>query len=87
MDNKTRATLVAGLVVAFAVGFAAASSPYSPIKPRPDRPVLRFLASVARTGLWFMMFAEPAPAGEPAHLVHHTIGDDGYQRLQHGESF
>ena len=49
--------------------------------------MLRFLASVARTGLWFMMFAEPAPPREPAQLVHHAIGDDGYQRLNHAESF
>lgn len=90
MDNKTRAAVIACVVVAFAVGYGSAASPYSPIKPKPDRPFLKkLLGTAARAGLWFLVLAEPPAAdGQESHLVHHhLVGDDGYQRLNHAESF
>jgi hypothetical protein len=81
---------VAACIVSMGLGWWMASSPYSPVKPEKDRPVLRLLGKAAKLGLWVMWFAEPTPkkAQEDPHLVHHLhIGDDGYQKIDHGRSF
>ena len=52
------ACLVAGYLVASVPGF----DPVNPFVPkRPDRPVARLLARVAKLGLWLTVFAEPPP--------------------------
>jgi len=59
---------IAIAIVLVAVTWWLATDPSSPIRPtppRPDRPVLRFLAKAAgiaaRLGLTAMWFMEPAP--------------------------
>lgn len=50
--------LIAGYLVSTVSGF----DPINPFVPRrPDRPVIRFLARLAKLGLWVTVFAEPAP--------------------------
>lgn len=49
--------LVAGYLVASVPGF----DPVNPFVPKHDRPVARFLARVAKLGLWLTVFAEPQP--------------------------
>lgn len=89
MDRKT----VSIAVVALAVGYWWACSPNTPkpYQPRPDRPVLRFLAKAAKTFLWVAMFAEKSPELEPDaerhHVVQARVGDDGYPLLDHGRGW
>lgn len=59
-------TLVAACVACLVAGYLVACVPgFDPINPfvpkKPDRPVARLLARLARLGLWVMVFAEPAP--------------------------
>lgn len=51
------ACLVAGYLVACVPGF----DPVNPFAPKPDRPVARLLARLAKLGLWVTVFAEPPP--------------------------
>jgi hypothetical protein len=76
------------VLVAVAVTWCAATSDYSPIKPQPERPVLRFLAKVAKLGLWVMWAAEPQP--QPTeNLVYHAqaYDKDGNRVLDHGKGW
>ena len=88
MDRR----LLTAVVVALAVGYWLASSPASPIPaPRPnDRPVVRWIASAARSLLWFALLAE-APPEEPQPDYHvaraAAVGDDGYPTIQHGKGW
>ena len=73
MNQKT--TLVLALIAAFLVGGYVGDE----MKPKPDRPVLRFLAKAARVALWFAAFSEPPP---PPQYGHHPDPD----HLDHGRS-
>ena len=63
---------VASSIVCLALGWWLATSPASPVKPTPehDRPVLRFLAKVAKMGLWVMLAGE-RPKTEVNHIAQH----------------
>ena len=89
MKVSDRNIVLAGLVM-LAVGWWLASSPSSPIRPeplRPDRPVLRFVARVAKTFLWVMMVAERPPQDDTVQIVHARIDADGNQVLNHGQGW
>jgi len=65
------ACLVAGYLVATVPGF----DPVNPFVPKHDRPVIRFLARVAKMGLWLTVFAEPAPQPvEQQYAARHCDG-------------
>lgn len=84
IDRKTVLTFAA----AFALCWFWQTQAHSPA-PQPDRPVLRFIARVAKNLLWVALVAEPPPppAHDP-HLVHAPpIGDDGYPVIDHGRAF
>ena len=88
MKLSDRNVVIAGLVC-LAIGWWLASSPASPIRPepyRPDRPVLKLLARVAKTFLWVMMVAERPPV-EQANIVHARIDADGHHVLNHGQGW
>jgi hypothetical protein len=75
---------VFAIVVALALGYWLASSPSSPIPapaPTPSRPVVRWIAKVAKNFLWIALVAEKPPVEpQPDHQVARAarIGDDGY---------
>lgn len=76
---STKQTLVVSCLVCLAIGYLAASvpgfNPVNPFAPQRDRPVARFLARVAKLGLWLTVFAEPAPQPvEQQYAARH--GDD-----------
>lgn len=74
------------LLLAIGVGYAIANNPIP--QPRPDRPVARWFARAARTCLWWMAFAEPAPEQlETRQLVHARVGGDGQPLLDHGSGW
>jgi hypothetical protein len=78
---------VAIVLLAAAAILWAHSSPHSPFAPppKPQRPVLTFLMRVARMGLWFAAFAEPAPQQREPDLV--MRGPDGNQSVAHGRGW
>jgi hypothetical protein len=86
VNNRELRIASIAVLVAVAVTWAAATSEYSPVKPKPDRPVLRLLAKLAKTGLWVMMFAEPPPA-EQAYVVHARVDENGHRVLNHGQGW
>jgi hypothetical protein len=77
-----RLTVVAS-IVCLALGWWLATSPESPVRPdpTPDRPVLRFLAKVAKLGLWVMLAGE-----EPPTTVNH-IAQHGPHTINHAEGW
>lgn len=77
--------LVLSAIAGIALGWWAATSPASPVKPAPERPVLRFLARLAKLGLYVMWVAEP-PA-ERRYVVHARVDADGHKVLHHGEGW
>jgi hypothetical protein len=66
------ACLVVGYLVASVPGF----DPINPFVPKHDRPVIRFLARIAKLGLWMSVFAEPAPQtpGQRYAAARHDVG-------------
>lgn len=85
-DKKLVMVAVAAFALAWFVshneGGGIIPNPFVPQKP--DRPVLKFIAKVAKTFLWVAVFAEPKP-----HHVHHVVqanvGPDGAEYLEHGD--
>jgi hypothetical protein len=83
--REIQSALVVG-IVAVMLTWWAATSDYSPVKPEPSRPVLRFVQRLARLGLWTMMFVQPASA-EQAYVVHARVDEDGNRVLNHGQGW
>ena len=86
MDRR----ILTAVVVALAVGYWLASSPASPIPAPRDRPVVRWIASAARSLLWFALLAEAPPEEpQPDHHVARAaaIGDDGYPIIHNGRGW
>lgn len=54
------------LVIAVVIAFLAGGYIGDELRPKPDRPVLRFLAKAAKTFLWIMVFEEP-PQPQPPY--------------------
>jgi hypothetical protein len=82
-DSQKKLAVAAVIVVAATWWLATApESPLRPEPPRPNRPVLRFLAKVAgvaaRFGLTALLFAEPAPDADEVQLAHAVVGTDGH---------
>ena len=84
-QRDIRILVIAG-ILGVALGWFAATSPSSPIRPAPDRPVLRFLAKVAKVGLWVMWAAEPPPR-QQQYIVHARVDEDGHRVLNHGQGW
>jgi hypothetical protein len=89
MPDAHKKLIVAGVIIVALTWWMATApeSPLRPTPPRPDRPVLRFLARVvgvaARFGLSALLFAEPAPqAADEVNLAHAVLGPDGHQQLR-----
>jgi hypothetical protein len=82
-DSQKKLAFAAIIVVAATWWLATApESPLRPEPPRPNRPVLRFIAKVAgvaaRFGLTALLFAEPAPDADEVPLAHAVVGTDGH---------
>jgi len=87
MSNRDLRMISIAVVVAAAVTWCAATSDYSPIKPQPDRPVLRLIQRLARVGLWVMWCADPPPAEPQHYVVHARVDADGHRVLNHGQGW
>lgn len=84
MISVKKVYLVYAAAACLAVGYWLSSSPSVPAPA--DRPVLRFLARLAKTGLWLMIFAEPNPTPQSTYKLA-LIGEDGFPRVNHAEAF
>lgn len=87
MSKREMQTAVVVGLVAVMLTWWAATSDYSPVKPEPQRPVLRLLARLAKAGLWVMMFADPPPADAQQYVVHARTDTDGHRVLNHGQGW
>ena len=83
--REIQSAVVVGLVAVMLTWWAATSD-YSPVKPEPQRPVLRLIQRLARLGLWTMMFVEQPPA-EQAYVVHARVDENGHRVLNHGQGW
>ena len=64
------------LAVGYLVSTVPGFDPVNPFAPQPQRPVIKFLARLAKLGLWVTVFAEPQPmAPESQYAARHC--DDG----------
>jgi hypothetical protein len=74
IDRKTLLVVAA----AFAIGYLAAQS--VPLTPAAqDRPVLRWIAKIAKNLLWVALIAEKPPEPTPADVAKtRLLGEDGY---------
>jgi hypothetical protein len=86
MTQKEMQTAVVVGLVAVMLTWWAATSDYSPVKPEPQRPVLRLLARLAKAGLWVMMFAEQPPQ-EARYVVHARVDENGHRVINHGQGW
>ena len=84
MIEIKKAHLVYAAAACLAVGYWL--STYHAAPAPVDRPVLRFLAHLAKTGLWLMIFAEPNPTPQSTYKLA-LIGEDGFPRVNHAEAF
>jgi len=80
--------LAAALAAALIFGYWLASSSSSPVgpAPKPDRPVLSWIARTAKSLLWIAIFAEGAPP-DSQDFARTRTGDDGYRILEHGRGW
>ena len=87
MTKREIQTAVVVALVAVMLTWWAATSDYSPVKPEPNRPVLRLVQRLARLGLWAMMFAEPPPAEPQHYVVHARVDEHGHRVINHGQGW
>lgn len=79
-----RSLLVVGLaclIVGYLVSTVPGFDPINPFHPQPQRPVIKFLARLAKLGLWVTVFAEPRPTQQ--YAARH--GDDNKSMVCHSE--
>lgn len=87
MMTDSHKKIAAGAVILIAVTWWLATAPESPVRPKPERPVLKFLAKVAkvaaRWGLTALVFMEPSPPDvDETQIKHAAAGEDGYAILR-----
>ena len=73
---------LACLIVGYLVSTVGGFDPINPFNPRPQRPVIKFLARLAKLGLWVAVFAEPQPKQQ--YAIRHT---DGRSMICHSEGW
>lgn len=82
--------LILALVAAFAVGYWMHGDGSTP-QPPPNRPVVRWIAGLAKRLLWVALIAEKPPqadhAQEARHVQGHELGADGYPLVDHSRGW
>ena len=74
------------IVAAVVIGGLALQTLPAP-RAKPERPVLKFLAKVAKLGLWVLM-AQSAPSPRVFAAQHvHQVDDNGQRVLNHHEGW
>lgn len=63
------------LIIAVVIAFLAGGYVGDELKPKPDRPILKFLAKAAKVFMWVMVMEEP-PTPQPARYRAAAIDAD-----------
>lgn len=89
-DHRLLVAVALALAIGLWAGGMGGSSPLDPFPnpfapPKRDRPFLRFLAHVARTGLWIMLCADKPPEHQHAQAVRHQ--GPGPNEISHAEGW
>jgi hypothetical protein len=74
------------IVAAVVIGGLALQTLPAP-NPKPERPVLKFLAKVAKLGLWVLMAHSPSMPKVYATEHVHQVNDNGERILNHNEGW
>ena len=74
------------IVAAVVLGGLALQTLPAP-RPKPERPVLKFLAKVAKLGLWVLMAHSPSMPKVYAHEQVHQLDANGDRVLNHREGW
>lgn len=77
MNNRTIVIVAAALFIGLWMGNSNQPAP-------TDRPVMRWIAGLAKNLLWLSVIVEPPP---PQHHVQSEIGEDGYVKVDHGRGW
>jgi hypothetical protein len=83
MKVDTRVAIVAALIIAGGVWFSTVPA----IQPKKERPVLKFLAKVAKLGLWVMLAHSGTPKEVPVYAEVHGTDANGHRILDHGRGW
>lgn len=85
MNRLTPRQLFAVGIVCIAAGWWCLRSPASPFVPEKpkDRPVLKFIARVAKFGLWIALAAEKQPVEPDARQAIARFDENGNRVLDH----
>ena len=73
------------IVIAVVVALWYSSANHQPTPPKPDRPVLSFVARVARLALWLGLYADPPPETTPQQYAARDI--HGHRSLRNAEGW
>lgn len=82
LDRNTVLIVAATLAIGWFAGSIAARKP----GPLEERPVLRWIASAAKSLLWIALVAEDPPPDRHA-AIQATVGADGYVKVDHGRGW
>lgn len=84
IDRKT----IIALIAAVAIGYWMAGETRE--AQRPERPVARWIAGMAKRLLWLALVAEKPPAEEhqgQRHVQGHELGADGFPLVDHSRGW
>lgn len=85
MVTLSKKSFAIACILCFAVGWQLHQQ--SIPQPNTDRPVLRALARIAKTALWFMAFAEPAPSDPNVEVQSVLTDENGYAHINHARGW
>jgi hypothetical protein len=85
MVTVSKRVLVVAVCACLVVGWAA-NAQLRP-DPKKDRPVLKAVAKIAKTALWIMVFAEPAPPQCSEEIQSVLVDEQGYAHLNHARGW
>ncbi len=84
-------TTIAAVIIALAAGLYLNSGgqpdPFVPTPPKPDRPVVSWIAKIAKTLLWLALLGEPTDDQESVQVVNARCDENGQPLLDHGRGW
>lgn len=87
IDKRTAVVAVAAFALAWFVAHGSGSPVPNPFVPaRPQRPVLQFIAKLAKSLLWVAVFAEKRPA-DPQYTCRVVDTPESGAVLNHAEGW
>lgn len=88
LDRKVVVAAAAAFALAWFIARSDGGIPNPFVPEAAGRPVLKFIAKLAKTFLWVAVVAEPRPdVSHHHHYVQSVVGPDGHELLDHAEGF